>query len=165
VREILLPCGSGALPYIDGRFTRFALQVRTSPIDRFGVFAVESIPRRRVVAEYTGEWISYQQAAFRALRPRNYLFEWDSEWVIDGAMGGSGAQFVNHSCDPNTRFRAWRRRLLLVSRRPIAPGEELTLDYHLSDESGPEVCRCGTPHCRGVMNPPTPSFQPLRPAR
>ena len=153
VTEILLPGGHGTVASVDPRFTRFALSTGPSPIDRWGVFAAEAIPRQRVVMEYTGEWITFEQAEYRALRQRNYLFEWDAEWVIDGIVGGSGAQFVNHSCDPNLRFRVWRRRVLLVSRRAIAAGEELTADYDLSRESGPEVCRCGAVECRGLMNP------------
>ena len=153
VTEILLPGGAGTAPSVDARFTSFLLSTGASPIDRWGVFAAEAIGRRRVVMEYTGEWITFEQAEYRALRQRNYLFEWDSEWVIDGIVGGSGAQFVNHSCDPNLRFRTWRRRVWLVSLRAIAAGEELTVDYDLSRESGPEVCRCGAAECRGLMNP------------
>jgi len=153
VDEILLPGGFDTVPYVDARFTRFALRAGPSPIDRWGVFAVEAIPRQRVVAEYTGEWITSEQAQFRALRQRNYLYEWDEDWVIDGIMGGSGAQFVNHSCDPNLKFRGWRRHVLLVSLRDIEAGEELTVDYDLSPEGGPEDCHCGSPRCCGIINP------------
>jgi len=43
----------------------------------------------------------------------------------------------------------------LVARRAIEPGEELTTDYALfeldRDWSARWRCRCGTPHCRGVV--------------
>lgn len=53
----------------------------------------------------------------------------------------------NHSCQPNTAFRG----LDVIALRPIAKGEELTLDYgaSMNELSEPFDCRCGSPHCRG----------------
>ena len=58
---------------------------------------------------------------------------------------------LNHSCDPNT----WLRGLDLVTRRPVAEGEELTVDY--ATFTGPELepfdCACGASACRGRIGP------------
>lgn len=154
VKEILLPGGHGTLPFVDSRFARFALSSGPSTIDRWGLFAVEQIPPLRVVIEYTGEWIGAEAAEYRALRQRNYLFELSKNSVIDGIMGGSGAQFVNHSCEPNLRFRVYGKRVFLVSLRGIDSGQELTVDYHLASDSEKELCHCGARLCRGFMNLP-----------
>ena len=55
----------------------------------------------------------------------------------------------NHSCDANTRYIG----LDVVASRPIAVGEEITLDYGaLLDEEGAHfTCRCGSPRCRGEV--------------
>ncbi len=55
----------------------------------------------------------------------------------------------NHSCEPNTAFSG----LDIVALRPIAQGEELTLDYAqlLNDQAEPFQCQCGTPSCRGLV--------------
>ena len=37
----------------------------------------------------------------RGLGPRTYLFTLDNYWTLDGAVGGSGAELINHSCTPN----------------------------------------------------------------
>jgi hypothetical protein len=50
-------------------------------------------------------------------------------WQIDGVIGGSGAEYINHSCAPNLRSRLVRGHILSFSTRPIARGEELTVDY------------------------------------
>lgn len=42
-------------------------------------------------------------------------------------VGGSGAEFINHSCDPNFKWRRIRRRLFYYGRRKIKVGEELTV--------------------------------------
>ena len=154
VKEILLPGGFDTLPFVDSNLARFALRSGPSTIDRWGVFAEDSIPARRVVIEYTGEWINAEQAEYRALRQRNYLFELNKDSVLDGIIGGSGAQFVNHSCQPNLRFRVFGKRVFLVSLRWIDSGEELTVDYRLEPDAEKEICQCGSPLCRGFMNLP-----------
>jgi SET domain-containing protein len=76
----------------------------------------------------------------------------NARWAIDGAIGGSGAELVNHSCAPNLKVRRRRGHLLFVSRRAIAAGEELTIDYRFSPDIDLVACKCGTPSCRGTIN-------------
>jgi tetratricopeptide (TPR) repeat protein len=137
---------------INPALARFRLAVRSSPIHRLGVFADEPIPAWRKVIEYTGERISRREGKRRWDPARSYLFLLDSYWRLDGAIGGSGAELINHSCEPNLRARLLRGHLLYYSRRPIARGEELTLDYKYSEELRPIPCHCGAPTCRGTVN-------------
>jgi tetratricopeptide (TPR) repeat protein len=132
----------------------FRLAVRRSRIHRLGVFADEPIPARRKVIEYTGERISRRESRRRWDPKRSYLFLVDSYWRIDGAIGGSGAELINHSCEPNLKTRLLQGRIFYYSRRPIAAGEELTVDYKYSEELRPIPCRCGAPACRGTINVP-----------
>ncbi len=55
----------------------------------------------------------------------------------------------NHSCDPNTAYNG----LNVVTTRPIAKGEELTLDYatFLDKNMQPFHCLCGASNCRGLI--------------
>jgi SET domain-containing protein len=147
------------LPTLDPRFTPFRLQVIRSPIDRYGVITREVIPRGRKVIEYTGERITYREADRRFRRilrygkgKRFYFFVLDRRRVVDGAIDGSGAELINHSCDPNLARRRIRGHILYFSRKRIRPGEELTVDYHYSRETVIIPCRCGSPKCRGTIN-------------
>jgi tetratricopeptide (TPR) repeat protein len=139
---------------INPALAQFRLDVRRSRIHRLGVFAEEPIPPRRKVIEYTGERISRRESKRRWDPSRSYLFLVDSYWRLDGAIGGSGAELINHSCEPNLRTRLVRGRIFYYSRRAIAAGEELTVDYKYSEELRPIRCRCGAPTCRGTMNLP-----------
>lgn len=139
-------------PAIDSRHANFQLEIRISPIHRFGVYALQRIPARRKVIEYTGERISRHETKRRGEGRHTYLFTLDDYWTIDGAVGGSGAEIINHSCDPNCRAAILKGHILYYSSRVIEPGEELTVDYRFSAKIRRVPCLCGTTKCRGAIN-------------
>ena len=140
-------------PKIDPRYTHFRLRVGPSKIHRWGVYAAERIPARRKVIEYTGERISRRETKRRSSeRELNYLFTLDSYWTIDGSVDGSGAQYINHCCDPNLVARIVKGHILYVSARDIRSGEELTVDYHFDADVERVPCACGALRCRGTIN-------------
>jgi SET domain-containing protein len=129
------------------------MRLARSKIHRWGVFATEFIPARRKVIEYTGEKISRRETKRRAdAREFTYLFTLDPYWTIDGAVGGSGAEYINHSCDPNLTSKIIKGHILYVSLREIEPGEELTIDYRFDKKVERVPCTCGTAKCRGTIN-------------
>ncbi|MEO8025623.1 MAG: SET domain-containing protein-lysine N-methyltransferase [Bryobacteraceae bacterium] len=140
-------------PGIDPAHAKFRLILKPSKIHRWGVYAGEQIPKGRKVIEYTGERISRRETKRRAETAEfNYLFTVDSYWTIDGSAGGSGAEFINHSCDPNIFARVVRGHILYLSKRDIRVGEELTVDYHFPKEDEHVPCACGAKICRGTIN-------------
>jgi SET domain-containing protein len=150
---------SASAPCIDPRYAAFRLRIARSRIHRRGVFACQSIPARRKIIEYAGERIGRvenRRRFLRAWRARGqkliYLARLDSYWWIDGAVGGSGAECINHSCDPNVVVRRIKGHLVFFSCRRISAGDELTVDYQFPKD-GPRVpCRCGSRRCRGTIN-------------
>jgi SET domain-containing protein len=139
-------------PKIIPELACFRLHIAPSKIHRWGVYASEFIPARRKVIEYTGERISRRETKRRAERPLNYLFTLDRYWTIDGSVGGSGAQYINHCCEPNLVARIVRGHILYVSLRDIHRGEELTVDYHFDKDVEKVPCACGSTACRGTIN-------------
>jgi uncharacterized protein len=139
-----------SVPKIDPRYCCFHLRIDRSKIHRWGVYADEDIPANRKVIEYTGEKIDGCEAERRWHTP--YLFILDDHWVLDGGVGGSGAEFINHSCAPNLVTRIMKGHILYMSLRPIKKGEELTIDYNYDDTDETIPCICGAPNCRGTIN-------------
>jgi SET domain-containing protein len=139
-------------PALDPRHCCFRLRLAPSKIHRWGVYAEENIPANRKVIEYTGERISRVETKKRAGKPLNYIFTVDSYWAKDGAVGGSGAEYINHSCEPNIRTMITKGRILYMSKRPIVKGEELTVDYHFEVDADRVPCSCGAAACRGTIN-------------
>ena len=63
----------------------------------------------------------------------HYLARLDSYWTVDGADGGSGAEFVNHSCDPNLlrSLTCWDCNFLYVGESSLLCARRLDVrsDY------------------------------------
>jgi SET domain-containing protein len=146
------PLAPPTAPRIRAEYACFDIEVRPSPIHRWGVYAREFIPKGRKIIEYTGERISRRETARRAERPLNYLFTLDSYWTLDGSVNGSGAEYINHCCDPNCRARVQQGHILYHAKRDIQAGEELTLDYRFDADVDLVACACGSPLCRGTIN-------------
>jgi uncharacterized protein len=141
------------------QFAAFPLRISISAIDRRGVFADKRIPAWRKVVEYTGEKITLHQSLLRLRRilfgkgpKRLYIARVNRLYAIDGSVGGSGAEFINHSCDPNLFVRKTNGRIFLFSKKPIRKGQELTLDYRFGPAPNPIACHCGSRKCRGTIN-------------
>ena len=121
--------------------SRFALKIGRSRTG-LGVYAEEPIKRGVRIAEYTG----------RPLKPgeeytsrSKFLFKISRGKTIDGTVKSNAARYFNHSCAPNCRAENTGRRIYIVSRRYIEPGEELTYHYgkeYFDQHIGPKGCRC-----------------------
>jgi uncharacterized protein len=138
-------------PRIDPQYACFDIVIRRSKIHRYGVYANERIPANRKVIEYTGERLNRKQAKAVDGGDYTYLFAVDNYWTLDGARGGSGAEIINHSCDPNLISRVLKGHVLYMSLREITLGEELTVDYNFSDLTELTPCSCGAAACRGTI--------------
>jgi SET domain-containing protein len=142
----------------------FAL--RKSKIQGRGAFALRPIKRGTRIIEYTGERITHAEADKRyddegMGRHHTFLFSIDSKTVIDAAVGGNEARFINHSCAPNCEAIDERKRIFIEAIKDIAMGEELAYDYAYErdgseDEESEQLykCRCGAPECRGTILAP-----------
>jgi uncharacterized protein len=141
------------VPKINPDYTCFKIDLAQSKIHRWGICAGEFIPAGRKVIEYTGERISRRETKRRSeLSDLIYLFTLDAYWTLDGSVGGSGAEYINHSCDPNLVTRIVKGHIIYMSMCDINPGEELTVDYRFDKKVERVECRCGTAKCRGTIN-------------
>jgi uncharacterized protein len=133
------------------KFARFRMQIAHSAKHRYGVFALEDIPAGQPVIEYKGKRLSIKQAV-RLRHPEDTYLAWISDGVYaDARWSGSGAEFMNHCCQPNLQQKRVRGHLLLFSKRKIRAGEELTWNYHYPIKLRRIPCTCGSRKCRGTL--------------
>ena len=140
--------------------------LRRSPLHGRGAFALVPIRKGTRVIEYLGERITHAEADARydddAMENHHtFLMIVNRKWVIDAAVGGNEARFINHSCEPNCEIVIERGRAFIDAVRDIYPGEELTYDYAYEREEGDDAhaytryqCRCGAPGCRRTILAP-----------
>jgi SET domain-containing protein len=138
-------------------------EIRPSPIQGFGGFATRPIAAGTRIIEYTGERLSPAQADARypdglAERHHTYLFAIDDAVVVDAAVNGNEARFLNHSCAPNCDAVIDDGRIWIEAVHDIEVGEELVYDYAyiLEERHTPAAkkrfpCRCGAITCRGTI--------------
>ena len=128
-----------------------SVEVRRSPIDGSGLFAVRAIPEGTLVARLGGHLVSTEELS--------ELFDESDEYVdaitVDAdahlvLAPGNLVRYGNHSCDPNLW---WEGAFDLVARRDIAAGEEISNDYAAStiDPGFVMACGCHAATCRGTI--------------
>lgn len=142
------------------------IEVRASGVHGRGVYAVEPLKAGEKLIEYKGERIDWDEALRRhphdpSQPDHTFYFHLETGGVIDAAVDGNRARWINHACTPNCEAREKKGRVFIHALTDIYPGEELFYDYGLVIEERytPKLkkrfeCRCGTPGCRGTMLAP-----------
>ena len=133
-------------------YQKFEVLVRPSAIDGHGVFAAEFVAARRKIGEIRGEAISCAEGRRRAAGlHRIMIVEISARTAIDASKSTDPMRFTNHSCQANARLAIIAGRIEFYSLRPIAPGEEITVNYGETHHEGKLRCRCGASNCIGAL--------------
>lgn len=128
------------------------VEKRSSPIDGRGLFAKAAIAKGEVVVVKGGYVLTREQRD----RIGKELGPSEIQITEDLFIGPTtpeeregGMMHLNHSCEPNLGLQG---QVVFVALRDIAAGEELTIDYAMTDDEpyGME-CRCRSPTCRKLI--------------
>lgn len=140
-----------------------SFEICHSPIQGLGGYATRAIAAGVRLIEYAGERITPAQADARYPdvddeRHHTYLFAIDDDVVVDAAVNGNEARFLNHSCAPNCDAVIDDGRIWIETLHDIEAGEELVYDYAytLAERHTPAAkrrypCACGAITCRGTI--------------
>jgi len=100
------------------RETNRLVYVNASVIHGWGLFAREPIAGEVYIGTYLGPMAKANGSHVL------WIEDEDGEWI--GRRGFNRLRYLNHSAEPNAEFDGFD----LYSLRPIAPDEEITIDYH-----------------------------------
>jgi SET domain-containing protein len=129
------------------------VKVRSSGINRRGVFAVKPIKKDEVLAVWGGhiitdkEFKEFSRKGFKNID--DYATRIAEGFYMVSCKKGAleDDDFFNHSCNPNAGIRG---QIMMVAMRNIKPGEEITYDYAMTDADFNYSfnCSCGAKQCR-----------------
>jgi len=125
------------------------LEVRPLPQKgNYGVFAIESIAAGELISVWSGRVVNYDQLLTLPPELQAHSIQVEEELYYASIQPDEPADYVNHSCDPNSGLVG---HLSLFAMRDILPGEEVCFDYATCDGSAYDEfdCQCGSPLCRG----------------
>lgn len=128
------------------------VEKRRSSIEGRGLFAKAAIARDEVVVVKGGYVLTKGQRDVIAKELGPAEIQITEDLFIGPTTSAElegGMMHLNHSCEPNLGLQG---QIAFVAMRDIAPGEELTFDYAMTDDEPYEMaCRCGSKDCRGVI--------------
>ncbi len=126
------------------------LHVARSQIAGVGLLAVERVEAGETCCTLAGTRMNDEEFRhYTAGRDRYSAFAVDEHEHLVQADDDPTTK-GNHSCDPNMWLA---NAVTVVARRPIAVGEEATIDYAVMtvESTWTMECNCGAPACRGVV--------------
>jgi len=119
----------------------------------YGVFAVEPIQTGERLVVWGGDIISRAEIMQLPAALRHYAVQVEEDLFLAprAADEPEMADFINHSCDPNTGFEG---QIVLRAMRAITPGDEICIDYAMCDGVPYDEfqCQCGSARCRGRVS-------------
>lgn len=130
-------------------------RVGPSPISGSGVFAAEPLSAGELVAVWGGKVYTAEECERLGMvypHCRTHPISLCEGYYLgsENLFEFDDAELFNHGCDPNVGVRG---QVVLVARRDVAAGEELTFDYETVEDAPVDFdCRCGSPGCRGRLH-------------
>lgn len=138
---------------ISSWFSPKVKKLKKSLIHEVGLFAIKPIKKGEIVFIKGGHIIERKDIKKYEAIARKYYTSIDENFVITPLTKRELPRIqicLNHSCDPNVGVRG---EITFVAMRDIATGEEITMDYAMTEESsyGIKKCRCDTSYCRKIL--------------
>ncbi len=149
--QSLLPAGTRPKTQSPPRQNKW-MKIAPSSIHHLGAFARRRIPKETPIARYIGEKISKALSTRRLQEGNTYIFCLNEEVDMDGDVPDNLAKYINHSCSPNCETRQTADEIWIYSLKPIASGEEITINYGYDlEDYRHHPCRCGAANCVGYI--------------
>ncbi|HLD39862.1 MAG TPA: SET domain-containing protein [Candidatus Nanoarchaeia archaeon] len=116
--------------------------IKETPECGKGIFSKKAHPKNEVLFSFGSKIVSWFKANHRSIQLGK------NKWLNPSKK--ELGYYVNHSCQPNARFKAPHH---VAALRAIKPGEEITLDYAtlVNIPKWDMDCSCGKKNCRKMV--------------
>lgn len=124
------------------------MEVRRSAIDGKGVFATMPIEKGKHIAYVCGRYVQRKNTTVKEAQSIPLWYGITETIWIDPQQ--TIFRYVNHSCNPSAAIIGTKK---MIARRDLQPGEEITIDYAMTDADilWEMPCSCGERNCRKMV--------------
>ena len=130
--------------------------IKHGSISGKGLFAKKKIPKGTIVYKIKNDIRIYSKSQYKKFskRYRKFLEKFSNEENSGTIVRHiDGAQYGNHSCQPNCCELSSGHAYMDIALRDIEKGEELTWEYAtlIPSRKKPMKCKCGSKNCRKTI--------------
>lgn len=122
--------------------------IAKSGIHGKGIILTKDVKKDETIFIFRGKKVEYTGGAWFYMP--NALQIGYVKWIVPDKK--SVGTYLNHCCSPSAGVKGKNK---IVAMRPLRKGEEITIDYALS-ETYPlwhMKCKCGAKNCRKIVKP------------
>jgi len=134
------------------------LEIKPSKIGQ-GLFTTRQIPVGVPITEFKGDIKTLDELP----EDSSMYLQIGPNWFLAPTGTKEGADYINHSCDPNCTIHVVGNRAILYSLYVVPKNTELTFDYSTTSTDTYDMwkmnCQCGSYKCRRLIS----GFQYLKP--
>lgn len=117
-----------------------------------GVFSKAFFKKNNKLFEIKGKFFELKNEKSVSKDFKNNLIRFSKQMYINPS--GQFANFLNHSCNPNSYIQKINNKLFLFSLKSIFKNQEITLDYSTilaKDDNWKMICNCKNKNCRKLI--------------
>jgi uncharacterized protein len=117
-----------------------------------GIFTKNNFKKDEVILEIQGKLITCYEDDNLDEQTRSNTIRYDQEMFL--SPKGKLGNYINHSCDPNTKIIKKGEKLYIISLNLIQKNSEIFFDYSTvlaRDDSWQMKCNCGSDNCRKII--------------
>ncbi|MCA9497073.1 MAG: SET domain-containing protein-lysine N-methyltransferase [Nanoarchaeota archaeon] len=116
----------------------FRFEKKISKIHGQGIFAKDKIPTNIQFYKIPLD-IVFNEPKSKCAKIATNQFVFDDKIL----------NWINHSCNPNSELNLNKKEPVLISLKEILSGEEITVDYNLTEIGGKKTpCTCNAFNCK-----------------
>lgn len=119
-----------------------------------GAFTDRAFSANDVVVKLHGESLTAEQVSKLGATQQGDVLQIGTNNYLN--LEKSSLFFINHHCNPNCYVKAIVNSAFLIALRPIAKGDEITMDYSLTSTDSKEdwsmTCNCHRFQCRNQIS-------------
>ncbi len=117
-----------------------------------GIFLKKAVSAGDILFRFTGKLITCEEDEEVDEKTRSNTIRFNNDKFL--SPKGKIGDYINHSCNPNTKIIKRNNKLLIIAIKNILKSREVSFDYSTvlaNDDMWIMKCNCGSKNCRKII--------------